>query len=64
VCGAPFDFGRGEFTGAVMLAQFGFCLIALYGSWFLTFVTPVPFEWQVAWVLGFGVVLPCSRTAT
>lgn len=57
-CGYDFGMGRGEFTGAMMIAQFLWGGIALYGYFFLIFFGQASVEVQVAWVAGFGLLLP------
>lgn len=56
-CGHRVEGGYGEFTGAMMLAQFGWTLLGLYG-WFVFVPQDAPLSWLVAWIVLFGAAIP------
>ncbi|MCA1813102.1 MAG: DUF983 domain-containing protein [Halobacteriales archaeon] len=57
-CGYVFGVQEGEFTGAMMLAQFAWGLVALYGYFYLVFYADASQTVKLAWIVVAGLLFP------
>lgn len=59
-CGYVFGLRDGEFTGAMMLAQFFWGALGLYGWFVLQYDTDASAATKLGWIVGCIVVLPLA----